>query len=251
MNQGDEAHSETVYSMAHYKRMTILGNLESIRTLKKFKKFAERYFENVDYGSYGLTAVEKPKAKILRSQLNLMLERAKRALSSVELSPDICDASRPTAAGYEEGVYLVDNIFNLHQLKISPQTLLDYVERAIGVYRDDKLKSLMRTLNPLFWLSIVLDYVSGLPFAFLGALGLNRSKIEEGSFGKFMKGCFRVAVVVTVLAVIVDHLGYLDPIEQKMDGFLSHLKLKSQEWIANLEDSPQIIMLENSPLHKD
>jgi hypothetical protein len=225
--------------------MTILQNLESIRTLKKFKKSAERYFENIDYGSYGLTAVEKPKAKTLRSQLNLMLERAKRALSSVEISPDIYDASRPTAAGYEEGVYLVDNIFNLHQLKISPQTLLDYVERAIGVYRDDKFKSLIRTLNPLFWLSIVLDYISSLPFAVLGALGLNRSKIEDGLVGRFLKGCFRVAVIFTVLAVILHHQGYLDPLEQKVDGFLSHLKLKSQEWIANLQDSPQIIMLEN------
>ena len=91
--------------MAHFRRMTIFQNLESIRTLKKFKKLAERYFENVDYGSYGLTAVEKPKAKGIRSQLNLMLERVKRALSSAEISPDICDASRPTAAGYEEQQY--------------------------------------------------------------------------------------------------------------------------------------------------
>ena len=242
--------------MAHYKRMTIFRNRQSIRTLKKFKKLAERYFENVDYGSYGLTAVEKPKAKGSRSQLNLMLERVKRALSSVEISPDICDASRPTAAGYEEGVYLVDNIFNLHQLKISPQTLLDYAERAIGVYRDDKFKSLIRTLNPLFWLSIVLDYVSSLPFAILGALGFNRPKIEDGSFGKFLKGCFRVAVVVTVLAIILYHQGYLDPSEQKVDGFLSHLKLKgqevipylrlkTQELIAHLQYSSQRITLEN------
>jgi hypothetical protein len=224
--------------------MTILQNLESIRTLKKFKKYAERYFENVDYGSYGLTAVEKPTAKKIRSQLNLMLERTKRALSSVEVSPDICDASRPTAAGYEEGVYLVDNIFNLHQLKISPQTLLDYVERAIGVYGDDRFKSLVRTLNPLFWLSMVLDYISGLPFAILGALGFNRSKMEDGSCGRFLKGCFRVAVVVTVLGGILYHQGYLNPMEQKVDGFLSHFKLKSQEWIANLQDSPQTITIE-------
>ena len=221
--------------MAHSIRMTIFQNLESNRTLKKFKKLAERYFENVDYGSYGLTAVEKPKAKAIRSQLNLMLEKVKRALFSVEITPDICDASRQADhPEYEEGIYLVDNIFNLHQLKISPQTLLDYVERAIGVYRDDKFKSLIRTLNPLFWLSTVLDYVSGLPFAILGVLGFNRSKIEDGAFGKFLKGCFRVAIVVTVLAIVLYHQGYLDPIEQKVDGLLSHLKLKGQEVIPYL-----------------
>jgi hypothetical protein len=225
--------------------MTIFRNLECLRTLKKFRKLAERYFENVDYGSYGLTVMEKPKAKAIRSRLNLMLERAKRVLSSAEVSPDICDASRPTEAGDEEGLYLVDNIFNLHQLKISPQTLFDYVERAIGVYRDDKVKSLIRTLNPLFWLSIVLDYVSGLPFAVLGALGLNRSKIEDGLLGKFLKGCFRVAVVVAVLAVVLDHQGYLDPIEQEVRGFMSHVKLKGQEFSFHLQDSSQQITLEN------
>jgi hypothetical protein len=228
--------------MPHYNRMTIFQNLQCIRILKKFKKLAERYFENVDYGSYGLTAVEKPKAKAIRSQLNLMLERVKRALSSVEISPDICDASRLTAPEHEEGVYLVDNIFNLHQLKISPQTLLDYVERAIGVYRDDKFKSVIRSLNPLFWLSIVLDYISSLPFTILSALGFERSKIEDSSFGKFLKGCFRVAVVVTVLAAILYHQGYLDPIEQKVQGYVSHLKLKSQEVKPYLRLSTQKVV---------
>ena len=246
----------SVQSMPHYNRMTIFQNLQCIRILKKFKKLAERYFENVDYGSYGLTAVEKPKAKAIRSQLNLMLERVKRALSSVEISPDICNDSRLTAPEHEEGVYLVDNIFNLHQLKISPQTLLDYVERAIGVYRDDKLKSLIRSLNPLFWMSIVLDYISSLPFAILAALGFNRSKIEDSPFGRFLKGCFRVAVVVTVLVVILYHQGYLYPIEQKVQGYVSHLelkgqevmpylRLKTQELIAYLQDSSQRITLEN------
>jgi hypothetical protein len=228
--------------MPHYNRMTIFQNLQCIRILKKFKKLAGRYFENVDYGSYGLTAVEKPKAKAIRSQLNLMLERVKRALSSVEISPDICDASRLTAPEHEEGVYLVDNIFNLHQLKISPQTLLDYVERAIGVYRDDKLKSVIRSLNPLFWVSIVLDYISSLPFTILSALGFERSKIEDSSFGKFLKGCFRVAVVVTVLAAILYHQGYLDPIEQKVQGYVSHLKLKSQEVKPYLRLSTQKVV---------
>jgi len=225
--------------------MTIFQNLECLRTLNKFRKLAERYFENVDYGSYGLTAVEKPEAKAIRSRLNLMSERAKRAMFSAEVSPDICDASRPTAAGYEEGLYLVDNIFNLPQLKIFPKTLLDYVEKAIGVYRDDRFKSLIRTLNPLFWLSVVLDYISSIPFAILGSLGFNRSKIENGCLGRFSKGCFRVAVVVTVLAVTLYYQGYLAPIEQEVRGFMSHLKLKGQKVTSYRADSSQQITTEN------
>jgi hypothetical protein len=238
--------------MAQFERMTIFQNLQGLRTLKKFKVLAERYFENVDYGSYGLTVVEKPEAKTARSQLNLMLERAKRALSSVDIRPDIRDTPRSTAPEYEEGLYLVDNVFNLHSLKISPQTLLDYVERAVGVYRDDRFKSLLRTLNPLFWLSTTLDCISRFPFAILGALGFEGSKFERSSIGKFVKGCLRVALVITVLAVILHLQGCLDPIEQKAHELLSHLKLriqeglpflirKTQELIARFQDSFQQI----------
>ena len=231
--------------MTHYRRMTIFRNLQSLRTLKKFKRLAERYFENVDYGSYGLTAIEKPKAKALRSRLNLMLERTKRALALAGLSPDVCDESRPGAAEHEEAVYLAENIFNLHQLKISPQTLLDSVERAIGIYRDDKFRSLIRTLNPFFWLSVVLDCASSLPFAILGALGCNRSRIEDTRVGKLLKAGFRVAVVVTALAVILHHQGYLDPMGRKFLELVSHLKLKGQELIAYLQDSSLRIKLKD------
>ncbi len=231
--------------MADHRRMTIFRNLQSLRTLNRFKKLTERYFENVDYGSYGLTVVERPKARAIRSRLNLMLERAKRALSLAGLSPDLCDESRPEAAEHEEAVYLAENIFNLHQLKISPQALLDSVERAIGIYRDDKFRSLIRTLNPFFWLSVLLDCASSLPFAILGALGCNRSRIENSHFGKFLKGGFRVAVVVTVLAVILHRLGYLDPLGRNVLEFLSHLKLKGRELIAYLQDSSLRVRLKD------
>ena len=225
--------------MAHYRRMTIYQNLKSLRTLKKFRKLAERYFENVDYGSYGLTALENPKAKAIRSQLNLMLERVKRALSSVDLRSKICPVPPVDAPDSEEGVYLVENIFNLHALKISPQTLLDYVERAIGAYRDEKPRALIRTFNPLFWLSILLDYTANLPFAMLGALGLNRSGMETSPLGKLFKGCFRAAILVGAFAFTLHSLGYLDPMKPKAQGVISNLKLKVQEVMPDLRHGMQ------------
>jgi hypothetical protein len=220
--------------MAHYRRMTIFQNLGTLRTLKKFRKLAERYFENVDYGSYGLTVSENAKARSIRSQLNLMLERVKRALNCVDVRSEICPVPPIDAPDSEEGVYLVENIFNLHALKISPQTLLDYVERAIGAYKDEKPRTLVRTFNPLFWLGILLDFVAALPFSVLSALGLNRSAIEKNPLAKLFKGCLRAAILVGALAVSLQALGYLDPMKVKAQGVISNLKGKALQVMPDL-----------------
>lgn len=227
--------------MAHYRKMTIFQNARSLRALKKFRKLAERYFENVDYGAYGLTVLEKPAAKAIRSQLNLMLERVKRALSCVDLRSEICPAPPIDAPDTEEGVYLVDNIFNLHGLKISPQTLLDYTERAIGAYRDERPRAFLRTFNPFFWLSILLDWAAGLPFAVLGVLGLNRSGMETSPLGKFFKGCLRTAIVVGVLAFILHSFGYVEPMKPKAREVISNLKAKVQEVMPDLRQGIQTL----------
>jgi hypothetical protein len=225
--------------MTHYKRMTIFQNLDSLRTLKRFRKLAERYFDNVDYGSYGLTVSENAKAKAVRSQLNLMLERVKRSLSCIDLRSEICPVPPVGAPESEEGIYLVENIFNLHELKISPRTLLDYVERAIGAYRDEKPRALIRTFSPLFWLSILLDCAAGLPFAFLGALGLNRSAMETSPLGRLFKGSVRAAIVAGAFALALHALGYLDPVKVRAQGVLSNLKGKVQEVMPGLRDGLQ------------
>ncbi len=225
--------------MARYKRMTIFQNVDSLRTLKRFRKLAEGYFENVDYGSYGLTVSENRKAKAIRSQLNLMLERVKRSLRDVDLRSEICPVPPVDAPESEEGIYLVENIFNLHALKISPQTLLDYVERAMGVYRDEKSRALIRTFSPLFWMSVLLDCAAALPFAILGALGLNRSAMETSPLGKLFKGSLRAAIVAGALALALHTLGYLDPVKARAQGVLSNLKGKVQEAMPGLRDGMQ------------
>lgn len=225
--------------MAHYRAMTIFQNLENLRTLKKFRKLAERYFENVDYGSYGLTVSENRKAKAVRSQLNLMMERVKRSLRYIDLRSEICPAPPLDVPESEEGVYLVENLFNLHALKISPRTLIDYVERAIGAYRDEKPRALVRTFSPLFWLSVLLDWAAGLPFAILGALGLNRSGMETSPLGKLFKGCIRAAIVAAAFAFALHALGYLDPMKARAQGVISNLKDKVEAVMPDLSDGMQ------------
>ena len=217
--------------MLHYKRMTIFQNLDRTRTLVKFKKLIETYFANVDHGAFGLEAKENIIAKRTRSQLNLMLEKARGALHSVEIYPTAPQQIRRAAYEPSGEIDLVENIFSLRQHKVEPQTLVDHVERAIGMYTGDRFRASLRTLNPLYWLGILLDFSARLPFFILGSLGLDRDRLEGSSLGKFFKGCFRVAVFLALLAGVIHYVGLLEPLEARAQELFTHLKANSREVI--------------------
>ena len=229
--------------MLHYKRMTIFQNLDRTRTLVKFKKLVETYFANVDHGAFGLDAKENIIAKRTRSQLNLRLEKVKMAMHSVETHPTAPQQIRRAAYEPSGEIDLLENLFSLQQHKVEPQTLVDHVERAIGMYTGDRFNASLRTLNPLYWLGIVLDYSARLPFFILGSLGLDRDRLEGTALGKFFKGCFRVAVLLALLVGLIHYLGFLDPLRAELPGLFSRLKLNSQEAIHSLEQTTDKFLL--------
>ena len=230
-------------TMLHYKRMTIFQNLERTRTLVKFKKLIETYFANLDQGAFGLETTENPIAKRDRSQLNLRLENVRRALDSVETYPAAPNVRRSTAYEPSGEIDLLENIFSLQQHKVDPKTLVDHIERAIGIYTTDRFGASVRTLNPFFWLSILIDYTARLPFFLLGSLGLDRDRLEGAALGKLLKGFFRVAVLLALLVGLIHYLGLLDPLTSRLQGLFSRLKLNGQEAIHSLEQRTDELLL--------
>jgi hypothetical protein len=229
--------------MLHYKRMTIFQNLDRTRTLVTFKKLIEMYFANVDRGAFGLEATENVIAKRTRSQLNLRLEKVKMALYSVETYPTAPHQRRTAAYEPSGEIDLVENIFSLKQQKVDPQTLVDHVERAIGMYTGDRFNASLRTLNPLYWLSILVNYTARLPFFILGSMGLNRDRLEGSTLGKVFKGFFRVAVFLAILVGVIHYLGFLGPLKSRAQELFTHLKLNSQEVIHQLEQRTDELIL--------
>jgi hypothetical protein len=229
--------------MLHYKRMTIFQNLDRTRTLVKFKKLVETYFANVDYGAFGLDAKENIIAKRTRSQLNLMLEKVKMAMHSVETHPTAPQQIRRAAYEPSGELDLLENLFSLQQNKVEPQTLVDHVERAIGMYTGDRFNASLRTLNPLYWLSILVNYTARLPFFILGSMGLNRDRLEGSTLGKVFKGFFRVAVFLAILVGVIHYLGFLGPLKSRGQELFTHLKANSQEVIHSLEQTTDKFLL--------
>ena len=101
----------------------------------------------------------------------------------------------------------------------------------------------MRTLNPLYWLSILIDYTARLPFFILGSLGLDRDRLEGAVLGKFFKGFFRVAVFLALLAGVMHYFGVLDPLKSRLQGLFTHMRLNSQGAIHSLEQTTDDFLL--------
>jgi hypothetical protein len=210
----------------------------------KFKKMIELYFGKADQGSSRRAVPDDVVAKRTRSQLNLNLEKVKRALLAVDISPNVPGTRRTGPGQRPRDIDLVEDIFSLHQHKISPQTLVDHVERAVGIYRDDRGRATLRTINPLYWLSVLLDYAGRLPSFILVGLGMDRERFEGTALGDFLKGSFRLALLLALGLVGLHYAGLLDPLKSTLLVLGTHLKTFTLAVIDMFVQATDALLLE-------
>lgn len=152
--------------------------------------------------------IENQQAIETRRQINLLIDKVHFIVMSAGILPVMHYTPPPAVGDLARNIDLIYNIFNLHRFQIEPQYLLDFIDRAIGIYEDDKFNALLRTLNPLFWISLILDYIASLPFKFIGKIGFNQSKVESSVVGRLVKGVFYLITVLASFLTALDLLGY-------------------------------------------
>ena len=59
------------------------------------------------------------------------------------------------------------NMFGLGRFHMTSKHLVDFIDRAIGVYQFDRTAALRRTFNPFWWLKRSLLWLLSVPFVFL------------------------------------------------------------------------------------
>jgi len=154
--------------------------------------------------------IENDKAKQIRTEINRMINKVHKVVILTNVNPAVFYTPPPAIGGYATNVDLVINIFNLQRFQINPQSLIDCIDRAIGVYENDFIPSFLRTINPFYWFLCILDYIVSLPFALIGKLGFNQQKIETSFFGKLFKIIIQLILGTAAFLTILDKTGYLD-----------------------------------------
>ncbi len=184
--------------MRYYKKISIRENKRRVSLLVEFRNQVVDYFNDITSFTTFRT-IEGKTAEKLRIKINRNLRNIYSILLAVGVSPLVGD------------IDILQNIFLIPKLPlVEPQRLLDHIERAIGVYEHDQKKATWRTINPLFWLGLLLDYFVNLPFKVIGRFGFDQMKVETSILGRIIKGVgwlfTRLAAFLTVLQLI----GYLE-----------------------------------------
>ncbi len=210
--------------MKKYNRKTFFENKKCLEYLKQFRQMVEHYSKKIELSLFELGSLQvenfrqyeeycmrKPvinenDLKNLRKQINERLEPIRQIIIDSEINP-LITYSPPLFTGVVDKriIDLLDNIFNLGTKKISYNFVLDYIDRAIGVYKNDQRASLIRTFNPIFWIKELLESVVGIPFYFLKKSGFSNN-LEETFFAKIIKFVIYLISLISGAWFIIDKL---------------------------------------------
>lgn len=202
------------------KKITLWENRKRAKLLIDFRGLVVTYFDNLEHSRFGLGVRENEEARQVRSKINMSLHKIHSVIISAGVNPIIYYSPPPAVGGLTENIDLMHNIFNLHRFKIGPQELLDFMDRAIGIYENDRLNALLRTINPLFWLGLILDYIVSLPFKVIGKIGFDQKKIESSIMGKFIKGALYLIMVLAAFLTVLEKIGYLEEFISLIQGWI-------------------------------
>jgi len=142
----------------HYKDIPFWENSARLKLLTHFRSLVKTYFENSILNMVSGIYNEKPEATDAKQAINLILKNAYAIISHADIKT--YTASTPSVSIRERGnnMNLILNIFNLGRNEIEPDTAIEYIDRAIAVYKTDRVSSLIRVINPFFWMSVALKY---------------------------------------------------------------------------------------------
>ncbi len=209
--------------MRYYTKILIWGNKRRLNKLREFRPLMIRYFNNSRVG-FGGGRVEDSAAKEARREINLLRDEIHSIILNSGIDPSF-SWTPPAAVGDDETeIDLIEDVFNLDQFDIGPNNLLDLIDRAIGKYDANRKSAFVRTFNPFFYLGLVLDTISDLPFIAIGILGFNRQKMKASVVGRLVKGILYLTIIVAAVFTILHLLDFVEPIKQFVHKLLEATK---------------------------
>ena len=221
--------------MRYYTKILIWENKRRLNQLREFRLLMIRYFNNSRVG-FGGGRVEESAAKEARREINLLRDEIHSIILNSGIDPSF-SWTPPAAVGDDETeIDLIEDIFNLDQFDIGPNNLLDLIDRAIGKYDSNRKSAFIRTFNPFFYLGLVLDTISDLPFIAIGILGFNRQKVKTSAIGRLVKGILYLIIIVAAVLTILHFLDFVEPIKQFVHKLLEATKPLDLESSPNLPE---------------
>ena len=209
--------------MRYHTRILIWENRRRLNKLREFRSLVIRYFNNSRVG-FGGGRVEESAAKEARRELNQLRDEIHSIILNSGIDPSFT-WTRPAAAGGDETeIDLIEDIFNLDQFDIGPNNVLGLIDKTIEKYDANHKAAFIRTFNPFFYLGVVLNTISDLPFIIIGILGFNRQKMKASAVGRLVKGILYLIIIAAAVLTVLHFLGFLEQIKQFVHKLLAVIR---------------------------
>ncbi len=145
----------------HYKDISFGENRIRLKLLTEFRLLVVKYFTNSTLNMISGIYNEKQEAAEAREAINLILEKVYEIIRLADIKTYSASNTIFSSFGNGNNMDLILNIFNLGRNEIPSGIAIDYIERAIDVYKSNRLSSFIRTINPFFWIKCLFNYISG------------------------------------------------------------------------------------------
>lgn len=199
--------------MKKYNEVTYFTNNYRIERLVEYTNLVINWSNNVERDF--LTTSETNKSLEYRNQISRMMPE----IYEIILSSGVPHIIENTFQGRSTTIELVNNIFNFHRQQLSVQYLIDCLNQAIWVYENDRASSIIRTINPFFWIGKLIRFIVAIPFKFLVSSWIISVHSEESNLiVRILKSTGAlIAWVILIIGwaiSITKELGLLDTVKQ-------------------------------------
>ena len=209
--------------MTLLKKKTYFRTRYSLKKLDEFRKLVIDYFDTAKRPNISTDLTRNDKVQTVRSTINRNIHIIEKIMSEANISIIIRNIDPPLMGARTTRLCLLNNLFLLHQYNydFKPQQLIiDRIDKAIGVYSSDIIPSIIRTVNPFFWLMKLLNFIFEIPFYFLKSIGFNTDKIKKVPFIKLVSNCIMLLASITG---ILSFLDYREETQETVTIFIDHI----------------------------
>lgn len=201
--------------MRNIKTLFVWENKRRIEILTKFGK---------NYDSYLSAKHANSEAGKYRSAMNHDFAEVRLFLKQAGSYAIISRMDPPALGGRVYDIDLLANIFRLEELEVGSKEMFDLLERSVGIYDNNHIRSIINVFNPLLYLYLVTQWVSSLPFKFLSEIGFHGDEAEASVFGKLIKGLIQFTLFTSSVFSIFEFIGISSAILSPLYKLLPFLK---------------------------
>lgn len=199
--------------MNPYNRITILWNIFRLKKLNDFRVLVVEWYNSINR-DYLWNAVETESSQEPRRQINLRIREIQLIVASSYVSDSIFYSPPAATWGIQWNINLLPNIFNLQRFRISIQDVIDILDKSIWVYELEKNKSIIRTINPFFYISLLFDWLLDLPIRLLRKVWFWKTKnLESIWIVRVCKIAWTLLLWTLSVLVAIQQLWYWSPIK--------------------------------------